>query len=238
VSTPLYKRIERNQHGGRDLIAGDIHGTLTKFMAALHATGFDPDAGDRLFLVGDLVDRGPESARMLDLLRQHWVHAVRGNHEQMAIEWANGTYDDAQNYIANGGAWFMALTKPEQREFADAFDALPYAIELETEGGLVGIVHAECPFDSFRLLETALAAEPSNRFESIKDCCIWSRSRIEDRHEGEVTDVRAVVVGHTPMENWTSLGNHIYIDTMGWRGRQFTFLDAATLQPVKYSPVE
>lgn len=237
MTPPLYKRIARNQHGGRDYIAGDLHGTLTRFMAALHATGFDPDAGDRLFLVGDLVDRGPESDQMLTLLEQHWVHAVRGNHEQMAIEWVSGVYDDAQNYIANGGGWFLALTKPEQVAFADAFDSLPYAIELETADGLVGIVHADCPFPTFRELEAELVGPPTNRFQNVRDCLIWNRGRIEGQYDTLVTDVRAVVVGHTPMENWTSLGNHIYIDTMGWRGKQFTILDAATLQPVKYPPV-
>lgn len=234
MTPPLYKRIARNQHGGRDYIAGDLHGTLTRFMAALHGTGFDPDAGDRLFLVGDLVDRGPESDQMLTLLEQHWVHAVRGNHEDMAIEWANGTYTDRRNYIDNGGGWFLSLTRPEQRQFADAFSCLPYAIELETDGGLVGIVHADCPTQLFADLEHALAGPNAEAFAM---CCTWSRDRIESQFDGNVDDVRAVVVGHTPMENWTSLGNHIYIDTMGWRGKQFTILDAATLQPVKYPPV-
>ena len=51
-----------------------------------------------------------------------------------------------------------------------------------------------------------------------------------------VGDVRAVVVGHTPLERMTSLGNTIYIDTGGWLparygNRDFTILDAATLRP-------
>lgn len=234
---PLYKRVAANQHGGKDFIAGDLHGTLSRFMAALRAAGFDEDAGDRLFLVGDLVDRGPESFRMLELLAQPWVHAVRGNHEQMAIDWANGVYTDGQNYIANGGGWFMSLTRPEQRQFADTFDALPFAIELATADGLVGIVHADCPFPTFREIEGELAKPDTNRFDNVRDCLLWNRGRLECQNDSVVTDVRAVVVGHTPMENWTSLGNHIYIDTMGWRGKQFTLLDAATLQPVKYPPI-
>lgn len=229
----LYQRFGRNTRG-RDIIAGDIHGTLTKFMAALDRIGFDDSAGDRLFLTGDLVDRGPESLEMLELLRKPWVAgAVRGNHEQMLIDYWQGIYTDRQNYIANGGGWALALTKPELTAFADAFNTLPLAIELETEHGLVGIVHADCPFPTFRELEGELSAANGNRFDNVCACLLWNRSRVEYKEEGLVTDVRAVVVGHTPMPNWTSLGNHIYIDTMGWRGGEFTLLDAATLLPAR-----
>jgi len=71
------------------------------------------------------------------------------------------------------------------------------------------------------------------RADGIATCCLWSRARIDNRYEDAVTDVRAVVVGHTPMRDSVTLGNHIFIDTMGWRGGRFTLLDAATLQPVK-----
>lgn len=228
--TPLYKKFGCNAYPGRDIIAGDLHGTLDKFMEALAAAKFNAAVGDRLFLVGDLVDRGPQSFAMLDLLNMPGVHAVRGNHEQMAIDWVAGSYDDKQNYIANGGGWFLALTRREQVAFAKKFAALPIAIELDTESGLVGIVHAECPFPEFRKLELALASEHS---DDVINFCIWSRCRTQYMMDEQVSDVRAVIVGHTPMTEVTSFGNHIYIDTMGWRGGEFTLLDAATLQPVR-----
>ena len=45
---------------GRDFAVGDIHGCFTELQRGLDAIGFDPST-DRLFSVGDLVDRGPES---------------------------------------------------------------------------------------------------------------------------------------------------------------------------------
>jgi serine/threonine protein phosphatase 1 len=45
---------------GRDLIVGDIHGCFARLQVALDELGFDPER-DRLFSVGDLVDRGPDS---------------------------------------------------------------------------------------------------------------------------------------------------------------------------------
>ena len=55
--------------------------------------------------------------------------------------------------------------------------------------------------------------------------------RFDKLFRDDVAGVRAVVVGHTPVERFTSLGNVHYIDTRGWRppGR-FTLLDAHTLR--------
>lgn len=230
----LVKRFSRNTKG-RDFIIGDIHGCFTKMGAALRAVGFDPDSGDRLFSVGDLVDRGPESIEALNFLALDFVHAVSGNHEDMAVRWPNGNMDP-QNYAANGGAWMIALDREMQHEVAAALSALPIAIELETEHGLVGIVHAECPFSDWAKFITELEAPESStqRLGSVIDAAQWSRNRIQNADDSITTGVRAVVVGHTPLDRFTSLGNTLFIDTMGWRDRgHFTILDAATLQPAK-----
>lgn len=225
-----YVRVARNTVG-HDVLCGDVHGHFTKLQAALDAIGFDPAAGDRLFFVGDLPDRGPESDHARDWLARTWVHAVRGNHEQMAIDYVDGQMD-AELYLMNGGAWFIAQPRVEQCAIADAFSALPIAIELETATGPVGIVHADCPFDQFGDLEAELQG-PGMRSQTVANVCMWNRDRIGSMRGDHVTDVRAVVVGHTPMPNWTTLGNTIYIDTMAWRGGEFTLLSAETLQPIR-----
>jgi len=74
-----FKHFERNTQG-RDFAVGDIHGHFTRLQAALEAVDFAPEV-DRLFSVGDVVDRGPESERVLDWLAQPWFFAVQGNHE-------------------------------------------------------------------------------------------------------------------------------------------------------------
>jgi serine/threonine protein phosphatase 1 len=228
----LVKRFERNTKG-RDLIVGDIHGCFTKLSAALRAVGFDPEQGDRLFSVGDLVDRGPESLEALNFLSSGFVHAVSGNHEDMAVRWPNGNMDPG-NYRANGGSWMIALDREMQLEVAAALGALPVAIELETERGLVGIVHAECPFNSWQAFTQQLEAKVigTRKLGSIIDAAQWSRNRIQAMDDSMVSGVRAVVVGHTPLERMTLLGNTLFIDTMGWRPEgKFTILDAATLAP-------
>lgn len=228
----MVARFERNRLGC-DFVVGDIHGFFSRLQAHLDAIAFDP-ARDRLFSVGDLVDRGPECDQALDWLAQPWFHAVRGNHEDMAIRWPNGNMDK-QNYVANGGGWNVANPRAESQRIADALSALPIAIELETEHGKVGIVHAECPTEDWQTFVSVLEGPrvSKRQRDAAIDCAMWSRNRIDGMFCDETAGVIAVIVGHTPVERFTSLGNTLYIDTGGWlRGRDFTILDTRTLRPV------
>lgn len=56
---------------GRDYFVGDIHGELPLLMRALTRCRFDFD-NDRLFSVGDMIDRGPQSLHTLNLLNESW----------------------------------------------------------------------------------------------------------------------------------------------------------------------
>lgn len=238
-----FKRFEQNTKG-RDLIVGDIHGCFTKVQQRLDEIGFDPSV-DRLFSVGDLVDRGPESKLALEWVAKPWFHAVQGNHEDMAIRWGKPVCRmDAGNYAANGGGWNIANTIEERAEFSQAFSVLPIAIELETANGPIGIVHAACPTESWPdfvdALKTGWVKTPTGMKQSksamdeLLEGAMWSRSRIQAMDDSMTQGVFAVVVGHTPMQRMTSLGNTIFIDTAGWHpsGAGFTILDANTLKKV------
>jgi serine/threonine protein phosphatase 1 len=232
-----YGRNER----GRDLIVGDIHGQFSKLAQALEAVGFDPESGDRLFSVGDLVDRGPESAQALEWLAKPWFHPVAGNHEQLLRDYHLGLIP-APYYVQNGGGWAVGMTPEERQPLVDALSALPIAITLDTERGPVGIVHANCPAKNWNELCSRLESEgqlpddqPGQIFVArMANACVWDRSRIQSGDETPVEGVRAVVVGHTPIQSSIVLGNVIHIDTGGWlAGREFTILDAATLGHAK-----
>lgn len=226
---------------GRDLIVGDVHGCFKKLEAALQAARFDPAGGDRLFSVGDLVDRGPESDRVLEWLGLPWFHAVIGNHEDMAILWNEGKVP-AEHYSRNGGWWSIANLPQDREILASAFAALPVAIELETGGGLVGIVHAACPAPTWGdfaaiLRDVESGERPLEDVQGVLVQALWSCDRFQALDDSIVPDVRAVVVGHTPMETVSSLGNTIFIDTGAWHPKNadapFVLLDAATLLPVR-----
>lgn len=221
----MIKRFAVNTKG-RDFAVGDIHGHFTKLQAAIDAVGFDP-AVDRLFSVGDMVDRGPESDQAIEWLAKPWFHAVRGNHEQMIIDAQRHAGTDM--HFINGGAWFYSLPPDERMSIADALADLPLAIEVETADGLIGIVHADCPYLDWSEMVAALEGGDAEA-EHVSAICQWSRRRIQAEDATCVTGVRAVVVGHTPLRQSAVLGNVYHIDTAAWMGGYFTLLNLHTLQ--------
>lgn len=221
----LIKRFERNT-AGRDFAVGDIHGHFTLLQQALDAAGFDPSV-DRLFSVGDIVDRGPESERAIEWLNLPWFHAVRGNHEQMTIDAQRHAATDL--HFINGGAWFYGLPADERAAIADVLADLPLAIEVETAEGVIGLVHADCPRIDWQAMVAALEAGDAEA-EHVASMCQWSRRRIQAADDVGVSGVRAVVVGHTPLRQPAVLGNVYHIDTAAWMGGHFTLLDLHTLQ--------
>ena len=98
----ILKTFEPNEKG-RDFVIGDLHGSLSVFENLLKNLNFNK-AVDRMFSVGDLVDRGPNSLYTLRLLREPWFHAVLANHEQMMLEAFRGGYM-GQFWWQNGGTW-------------------------------------------------------------------------------------------------------------------------------------
>ena len=205
---------------GRDFVIGDIHGCFTKLSALLGEIEFD-ESKDRLFSVGDLVDRGSESEKSIEWLSKPWFYAVRGNHEQIAIDCAAGMYSH-DHYIANGGAWFLGLTQQERIKYADEFSAMPIAIDVQTAHGLVGIVHAECPASNWGELIGRIYNDPDDQFIQA---CLWSRHRATNHTETVIDGVVHVISGHTPMQNATMYGNSLFIDTGAVFGHDFTIIE-------------
>jgi serine/threonine protein phosphatase 1 len=76
-------RHEANTHG-RDFIVGDLHGCVGYLDTLMRHVGFN-ESTDRLFSVGDLVDRGPNSVGAIGLLEMPWFYPVMGNHDAMLM---------------------------------------------------------------------------------------------------------------------------------------------------------
>ncbi len=68
----------------KTLIIGDIHGCYTELQTLIDK--FGPVDGDRIFCVGDIINRGPDSSKCLDLLRKLNVRSVMGNHEHWYLK--------------------------------------------------------------------------------------------------------------------------------------------------------
>ena len=215
---------------GRDFAVGDIHGHFTRLQSALDEAGFDP-ATDRLFSVGDLVDRGPQSLEALNWLVQPWFFAVQGNHEALAIQHVLQQPLDYRMWTSSGGAWFLELTPDVQQHIAAHFAQMPIALEVETRDGLIGLVHADCPLPSWDMLRATLKGHMPERWR-LQESCQWSRERLQLRDYSGILDLRALIVGHTPLPEPEILGNVWHIDTGGWRSEGSGYFTLVELGPL------
>ena len=64
---------------GRLIAVGDIHGCHKAFADLLDKLDLKKD--DRLILLGDLISRGPDSGKVVELAREHATASLLGNHE-------------------------------------------------------------------------------------------------------------------------------------------------------------
>jgi serine/threonine protein phosphatase 1 len=223
-------RFARNERG-RDFAVGDIHGCFTALARGLDSISFDP-AVDRLFSVGDLVDRGPESLQALEWLDKPWFHAICGNHDFMAWRSALGIPYREVSHALNGGGWLEKVAGARRSQLGRQLRALPLALEVETSLGLVGMVHADCPFDDWREMQQ-VAWAGIDQAGTVAHCCLWSVERYTRQYASPVKNVRAVLHGHMTVRYVKVLGNVYFIDTGGWKPDGcFSFLDLESLKTI------
>lgn len=212
---------------GRDLIVGDIHGHFEALEALLKGVDFDASR-DRVISVGDLVDRGPDSDQCLEWLARPWFHSALGNHELMAMTWV-ATGSGHADYVRNGGSWLVSTPHECAVEYADAFEALPVAIELQAGGHRIGVTHGDVPWDDWQAFTDALRSP--GRYHGAASTAIWGRDRIKaalsDSRPGPVMGIDRVYVGHTPVRVPMSVSNVVYIDTGACFGGSLTIVNAA-----------
>lgn len=204
------RRYDRNTLG-RDFVVGDIHGCFDQLRQALDGVAFSP-TGDRLFSVGDLIDRGPQSAEALEWLARPWFHACIGNHEDMALQSQDDPSLLADWVLLNGGEWWMTTDAETRIRYLTAFRQLPIAMEILTQQGRVGIVHADIP-EPLGWPEFVAALESGDA--STRWFALWSRRRADGLVRSPVEGIDQVVFGHTitPDRRVHRLANTWFIDT-------------------------
>ena len=112
---------------GRLIAIGDIHGCHLEFAELLERIA--PTRDDRLILVGDLVNRGPDSLRVIDLAKQHRALALLGNHEWRLLNYRK-TKD--RDFLKETDEETFARLRPEDWEFLEAMPLTHYVEELNT----------------------------------------------------------------------------------------------------------
>ncbi len=68
----------------RRIFIGDVHGHYDALMLLLDAIA--PAQDDQVYFLGDLIDRGPKSAQVVEFVINSNYPCLRGNHEEMLLE--------------------------------------------------------------------------------------------------------------------------------------------------------
>lgn len=226
---------------GRDFIVGDLHGCRQAFDRLLEQSGFDA-ATDRVFSVGDLVDRGIDSMACLDLLDAPWFHAVLGNHDAMLLAYLEDRDDIyASAFVANGGLKWLAQVSARETlapRWIERLRALPL-VRVIGRGTpeRFQVLHAERLDCTGQGLTDAVLDDPHSTelarkhyiigFDELgnwRDHLLWGRElrwlATHTEQLPEVPDLSRTYVGHTitaPRENRLfGILEHVYLDTGGY----------------------
>lgn len=214
----------------RLFVVGDIHGCFDLLEVELAKVGFNK-AQDTLVSVGDLVDRGPQSALAISYLEKSWFKAIMGNHEAMC----HPSYGGSPWHCMNGGDWYNEL--PEPQKFVKPLLELPVTLKVEHNGKAYGFVHASvCGNRDWNRIEEI--AEGFNKFDEHP--FLWDRTDFYgakqlmqgaakgwDESHFTIENIEHVYFGHTPIKEPMTVGNCTWLDTGAFATDNLTVIEIA-----------
>lgn len=219
--------------GALGFMIGDVHGCFDAMIDLLgqieaHCNAY-PDKEAHIIFLGDLMDRGPDSQRVIEYLRSYQpnfasVRFIMGNHEEVMLNVVNGDADAMMSWFQFGGKACArsygvtnlgeALLNPE-----DVVQAIQRAVPK---------VHVEFlrKFEVFILFGDFLCVhagiKPGIKIESQSETDMrWIRKRFIDYKKPHPY---MIVHGHTVVETAEVLSNRIPVDTGACHGGMLTAL--------------
>ena len=171
---------------GRKILISDIHGCARTFERLLNKLALKNE--DHLFLLGDYIDRGPDSKGVLDLVealkgKPYFKTALMGNHEALLIsdhhaETVKGWHDMGDQELLD--SFGIPNLKELPHKYIEQCNALPFYYEDDE----MVLVHAGINFKSI---------PPLLDSKSL----MWIRDWYQDLDRAWLGN-RLIVHGHTP----------------------------------------
>ena len=139
----LEEKLQNAMNNGDNIwIIGDVHGYFSTFQVLVEKLQLKEN--DLVVMIGDLIDRGPTSAHVVNYVRTtENFYCIRGNHEQMMID----GFDESEFFIErnydsrfwyhNGGrateSSYIALHSDADTVLSKASDDVNWMKNLPTE---------------------------------------------------------------------------------------------------------
>lgn len=177
------------------IVIGDVHGCFESLKALIKQFPHD-----NICFVGDLVDRGPSSREVVELVKSKGYDCVMGNHEQFMIE-----QQSIWRHPRNGGDKTIVSYKEHQdlfKEHCAWFETLPDYIEyhdIKNDDG------------EYLLISHSFASQCWNNKDSayFKEVIKWGRSWSEWKPIPGIFNI----FGHTPMKEVKTVHRSVCVDT-------------------------
>ncbi|MAB44226.1 MAG: serine/threonine protein phosphatase [Altererythrobacter sp.] len=230
-SGPSARRVARVPEGERWYVIGDIHGRLDLFKELKAAIDADdatrPSAKTTIVLLGDLMDRGPDSAGVIALARR-WgeerdVRYVSGNHEEMFLE----SFKDREvlrHFLKHGGretvlSYGISLDDYRRMDLSQMKEAINQQVPMADREFLESFEDLIIVGD-YVLVHAGL--NPKHPVEEQKQSDLrWIRDRFL-KHPEPFSHV--VIHGHTIFEEVEDTEHRVGIDTGAFRTGRLTAL--------------
>ncbi|MBV9387986.1 MAG: serine/threonine protein phosphatase [Chroococcidiopsidaceae cyanobacterium CP_BM_ER_R8_30] len=210
-----------NHH--RRIFIGDVHGYYDGLMTLLEAIA--PGSDDQVYFLGDLIDRGPQSAQVVEFVRQSGYSCLLGNHEQMLLDVLASRINVPtvvqQNWLYSGG--FATITSYKEATIPESH--IDWMLQLPThlDLGDIWLAHAG-------IAPTMPLAE-----QTAEQFC-WVREEFHSIKEPYFSD-KLIIIGHTITftfpgvapgslargQGWLDIDTGAYHPRSGWlTGLDFT----------------
>ncbi len=166
---------------GRRFAIGDIHGCSKTFKAVLKQINLNHD--DQLFIMGDMINRGPKSDKVLDRIiklrgKGFQVFILKGNHEDMVLKANKQGQESLMRLLSIYKSECLAINGQLNPVYEDLLDhAYHYFI-----------------LDDFYLVHAGFDFSKPNPFEDTR-----SMMYIKDFKPNKIKlNDKRVVLGHSP----------------------------------------
>lgn len=167
-------------------VIADIHGQYAMLLDMLEQIDLGPS--DQLYVLGDLTDRGPDSLAVVRyIMSQSNVQVIRGNHDQMLLNYFADKPGAEERWMRNGGQVtldaLLSIPSEERNAILDWLASLPLYLLL----------------DKYILVHAGLRMRPHESVTDLLnqqelDDLIWIR---DDFYLRAAVDQHVVIFGHT-----------------------------------------
>jgi serine/threonine protein phosphatase 1 len=186
----------------KTFVVGDVHGRCAQLQGLLEMIPRNEDA-DTLIFLGDLIDRGPDAPGCVDLVRQlrkdnpDRVICLRGNHEQMLLDFIEGSANLWITPVTGGERTYeqytrKRLTITKEQDLTEARAEIESSMPSEHLEFLNGLPHFY--EDEFAIYVHAGLDKTKHPKDTAPEALLWMRDmEFYKNYRG-----KPCIFGHTP----------------------------------------